>query len=100
ASVLWVTPAGAVVSAILLGGTFIGITVLGLVGARRLSSGTASRIIGLMTASFGIGQIIGPIFAGLLHDLTGTFLLSWGPAAAALLLAALLTWRFSAPALR
>ena len=99
-SVLWKTPAGAILAAILVGGTFVGITVLGLVGARRLAAGAASRIIGLMTASFGLGQIIGPIFAGWVHDLTGTFLLPSVAAAGALVLAALLVWRFSAAALR
>ncbi|HEY1383171.1 MAG TPA: YbfB/YjiJ family MFS transporter [Dongiaceae bacterium] len=100
ASVLWIAPAGAIGAAILLGCTTIGITVMGLVGARRLAAGSASRIIGLMTASFGLGQIIGPIFAGWIHDLTGTFLLPSVAAAAAVVLAALLVWRFSAPALR
>jgi predicted MFS family arabinose efflux permease len=100
ASVLWNAPAGAILAAILVGGTFVGITVLGLVGARRLASGSASRIIGLMTASFGVGQIVGPAFAGWIHDLTGTFLLPSITAAAALILAALLVWLFSAPALR
>ena len=35
-----------------------------------------------MTASFGLGQIVGPIFAGWVHDLTGTFLLPSVAAAA------------------
>jgi predicted MFS family arabinose efflux permease len=99
-SVLWNAPMGAILAAILLGGTFVGITVLGLVGARRLAAGAASRIIGLMTASFGLGQIIGPIFAGWVHDLTGSFLLPSVAAAATLVLAAALVWRFSAAALR
>jgi predicted MFS family arabinose efflux permease len=100
ASVLWVAPAGAVLAAILLGNTTMGITVMGLVGARRLAAGSAARIIGLMTASFGLGQIIGPIFAGWVHDLTGTFLLPSVAAAGAVILAAILVWRFSAAALR
>jgi predicted MFS family arabinose efflux permease len=100
ASVLWQSPAGVVLAAILLGGTFIGITVLGLVGARRLAAGAASRIIGLMTASFGVGQIIGPSFGGWMHDVTGAFLLPSVAAAGTLMLAALLVWRFSAAALR
>jgi predicted MFS family arabinose efflux permease len=100
ASVLWIAPAGAITAAILLGSTTIGITVLGLVGARRLAAGAASRIIALMTASFGLGQIIGPIFAGWVHDLTGTFLLPSIAAAATLVLGAALVWRFSAAALR
>ncbi len=99
-SVLWIAPAGAVMAAILFGSTTIGITVLGLVGARRLAAGAASRIIGLMTASFGVGQIIGPIFAGWVHDLTGTFLLPSVAAAITLVVGAALVWRFSAAALR
>jgi predicted MFS family arabinose efflux permease len=90
ASVLWVAPAGAVLAAILLGNTTMGITVMGLVGARRLATGAASRIIGLMTASFGLGQIIGPIFAGWVHDLTGTFLLPSIAAAIAVIVAGIL----------
>ena len=43
-----------------------------------------------MTAAFGIGQILGPSFAGYLHDLTGSFLLPSLGAAAALLVAAAL----------
>lgn len=100
ASVLWIAPLGVVVAAILFGSTTIGITVMGLVGARRLAAGAASRIIGLMTASFGVGQIIGPIFAGWVHDLTGTFLLPSVAAAGTVVLAAALVWRFSAEALR
>jgi predicted MFS family arabinose efflux permease len=100
ASVLWIAPVGTVLAAIVLGSTTIGITVMGLVGARRLAVGAASRIIGLMTASFGVGQIIGPAFAGWVHDLTGTFLLPSVAAAAALVLAAALVWCFSATALR
>lgn len=99
-SVLWDAPAGAILAAILVGGTFVGITVLGLVGARRLAAGAASRIIGLMTASFGVGQIIGPVFAGWVHDLTGSFLLPSVAAAAVLIAGAALVWRFSAAALR
>ncbi|HEX6119406.1 MAG TPA: YbfB/YjiJ family MFS transporter, partial [Dongiaceae bacterium] len=75
-------------------------TVLGLVGARRLAAGAASRIIGLMTASFGVGQIIGPSFGGWMYDLTGAFLLPSAAAAGTLVVAALLVWRFTAAALR
>lgn len=100
ASVLWIAPAGAILAAILLGSTTIGITVMGLVGARRLAAGAASRIIGLMTASFGLGQIIGPIFAGWVHDLTGTFLLPSVAAAALLAISAVLVRKLTAPALR
>jgi predicted MFS family arabinose efflux permease len=100
ASVLWIAPAGAILASILLGSTTIGIMVMGLIGARRLAAGAASRIIGLMTASFGLGQIIGPIFAGWVHDLTGTFLLPSVAAAVLLGVSAMLVWKLTAPTLR
>ena len=43
-----------------------------------------------MTAAFGLGQIVGPAFAGLVHDTTGSFVLPSLTAVAALLLGALL----------
>ena len=48
------------VSAALLGGTFVGITALGLIRARDLSRGDPRRSFALMTAAFGLGQMIGP----------------------------------------
>ena len=93
ASVLWLSQAGALLGAVLLGGTFMGVTALGLVAARALTRGDARRSLGLMTAAFGLGQIIGPAFAGLVHDMTGSFLLPSLAAAGALCLAALLVAR-------
>lgn len=90
ASVLWTSGAGAVLSAALLGGTFMGLTALGLAGARHLSGGDPRRTLALMTASFGLGQIVGPAFAGWAHDSTGSFTMPTITAAGALLLAALL----------
>lgn len=100
ASVLWVATPGTVLAAILLGGTFVGITVLGFVVVRRLATGDLARTIALMTAAFGLGQIVGPILAGWMHDMTGSFLLPSIAAAAALTVGAALVARFTAPALR
>ena len=82
--------AGLILAAIILGGTFMGITALGLIGARELSLSNPRQILAWMTASFGLGQIIGPTFAGMLYDLTGNFNISSITAAVALLIAALL----------
>ncbi|MEQ1880551.1 MAG: YbfB/YjiJ family MFS transporter, partial [Burkholderiales bacterium] len=71
ASVLWSAVSGIVACAVLLGGTFVGITALGLIEARRLSQGDPRRTLAVMTASFGLGQILGPTVAGYMHDLTG-----------------------------
>jgi hypothetical protein len=51
-----------------------------------------------MTAAFGLGQMIGPGFAGIVHDIAGGFLVPSLTAALALLVAAGLvvdrrTWR-------
>jgi len=79
ASVLWESPATVIAAAVLLGATFMGLTALGLIAA-------AGRIA-MMTAAFGVGQIIGPIVAGYLFDLTGSLRMPTLAAAAALLVA-------------
>ena len=63
-----------VVAAVLFGGTFMGLTAVGLIHARDLSVGDPRRSLALMTASFGFGQMIGPFVAGLLHDQLGSYL--------------------------
>ena len=80
-------------AAALLGGTFMGLTALGLVNARRLSIGDPRRNLALITAAFGLGQMIGPALAGLLHDWTGSYLAPSLMAAAALAVAAALAAR-------
>jgi predicted MFS family arabinose efflux permease len=89
-SVLVTSAAGVLLGAVALGGTFMGITALGLVGARTLSSSDPSRVLALMTAAFGLGQIVGPTLAGSLFDRTGSFVLPSLLAAGALVLAAIL----------
>ena len=90
ASVLWISAPGILLAVISLGGTFVGITALGLIAARRLSAGDPRPNIALMTASFGAGQVVGPAFAGFLFDLLGSFTAPSLGAAAALILAAAL----------
>ena len=90
ASVLWVSAPGILLAVISLGGTFVGITALGLIAARRLSSGDPRPSIALMTASFGAGQVAGPAFAGFLFDRLGSFAVPSLAAAGALILAAAL----------
>jgi predicted MFS family arabinose efflux permease len=88
ASVLVPSLAGAILASIFLGGTFVGITALGLVGARSLSNSDPARVTALMTGSFGAGQIIGPAFAGLVVEVTGNYVMPTLVAALALLVAA------------
>lgn len=91
-SVLWVSEAGIVLAAVTLGGTIMGITALGIAAARQLAPGDASRAIAAMTAAFGLGQIVGPLFAGYVVDHTGNFIAASLTAAATLVLAAILSW--------
>jgi predicted MFS family arabinose efflux permease len=92
-SVLSPTAAGAAAAAILLGGTYMGITALGLVAARQADPLNAPRILGRMTAAFALGQMIGPAFAGWLAERLGGFGSASLIASGALLLSAALTFR-------
>lgn len=90
-SVVWISIPGLFVASVFLGGTFMGITALGLMAARALSGEEPRRTLAIMTAAFGLGQIIGPVLAGYGSDLTGSFLLPSLMAAVALCLSAILT---------
>jgi predicted MFS family arabinose efflux permease len=96
ASVGWVTVPGVCMAAVLLGGTFMGLTALGLMTGRALSGGRAQRVISLMTVSFSAGQMVGPSVAGFLAERTGSLRQASLLAAAALLLAAVLALREAA----
>ncbi|MEM9370187.1 MAG: YbfB/YjiJ family MFS transporter, partial [Pseudomonadota bacterium] len=65
--------AAMLVAAVLLGGTFMGLTAMGFNEAVKRSSGDRRAVMALMTASFGTGQMIGPAIAGWLRETTGSF---------------------------
>ncbi len=91
ASALWLHAASVVVAALFVGGTFMGLTALGLIAARETADGDPRGRIALMTASFSFGQILGPAFAGFVYDATGSLAMPSLAAAAALVIAALLS---------
>ena len=78
-----------ILSSVFVGGTFMGLTALGLIAAREGKGDPRGRIA-LITAAFSAGQILGPVFAGYVYDLTGSFAGPSWCAAAALVLAAVL----------
>jgi predicted MFS family arabinose efflux permease len=57
----------------LLGGTFVGITALGLAAGRQAGGANQGRAMGLLTASFGLGQLLGPAVGGRVAELTNGF---------------------------
>jgi predicted MFS family arabinose efflux permease len=92
-SVAWRSMFGVFVAAVLVGGTFMGLTSLGLIRGRQLAGGDARRVFALMTSAFGVGQIVGPSFAGALYDRFGSFAVPSLFAVVALLVAAALSSR-------
>ena len=98
ASVLWPSFGGFAIGSVLLGLPFTAITLFAMREAHRLSIATqvpANRMIGLLTAAFGLGQIAGPPFATQLVGLTGTFSPSLITAAGALILGAAVLFSMS-----
>jgi predicted MFS family arabinose efflux permease len=94
-SVEWMAIPGVCLSALLLGGTFMGITVLGFMAGRILSTGNPHRTFARMTASFSVGQMVGPLLAGFLSERFGDFRVASLIAAGALVVAAALAIRTS-----
>ena len=57
ASVIFPSEAGICAAAILVGGTFMGLTALGLMRGRELAAGgDPRRVMAAMTGAFGVGQ--------------------------------------------
>src|SRR5262249_343043 len=71
-SAMWINPATVIATSLLVGGTFMGTTALGLIAARE-GDGDPRRRIAILTSAFGVGQILGPAFAGYVFDATGSF---------------------------
>ncbi len=60
-------------SAVLFGGTFAGITALTLTLAGHLAPSRSAQLIGMLTAIFGVGQMIGPVLGGVIADRAQNF---------------------------
>lgn len=81
--------AGFAVGSVLVGLPFTAITVYAVRECRRLRGDNASGLIGLVTASYGIGQIVGPLVAAPLVAATGNFTAALLCASGALVLGAI-----------
>jgi MFS family permease len=65
--------AGILISAVLVGATFVTITLAGMQEARRLYGAAARPVMAAMTAAFAVGQLVGPILIALLEKLPHGF---------------------------
>jgi len=65
-------------SAVCVGGTFMIITMAGIKEALRLGGAPAPLAVGVMTAAFGAGQIVGPLMVSLLGRSGHAFALASG----------------------
>jgi hypothetical protein len=62
-----------IASAMLFGGTFVGIVSLSFQLGRRLAAGASTKVVGLLTAVYGLGQILGPLAASQLAAASGHY---------------------------
>jgi predicted MFS family arabinose efflux permease len=71
--VFWISKTSFIISALLFGATFMGITTLATTLGRQINPSNSSRTIGMLTAIYAIGQLIGPTLAGILSSSTHNF---------------------------
>jgi len=80
--------AGIVLAALLVGGTFMVITMAGLQEARAIGGAQAPQLMAAMTAAFAAGQVAGPLVVALLVRRPHGFALALAAAAIALVASA------------
>jgi hypothetical protein len=78
-----------ILSALLVGGTFMVITMAGLQEARRVAGESARPLVAAMTSAFAVGQIAGPLVV----SFAGGYGLALALAAGMLAVAATILWR-------
>lgn len=81
--------AGILISAVLVGATFVTITLAGMQEARRLYGAAARPVMAAMTSAFAVGQLVGPILIALLEEQPHGFTIVLLAATAGLLAGAL-----------
>jgi predicted MFS family arabinose efflux permease len=80
--------AGIMIAALLVGGTFVVVTLAGMEEARSVAGPHARALMAAMTSAFALGQILGPVIVSLLIP-TGGFAPALILAASVLILSAL-----------
>jgi MFS family permease len=63
---VWLAPVTIAIAALLVGSTFMVVTMIGMQEARARAPDNPTALLGLMTAAFAIGQLAGPVVSGML----------------------------------
>jgi predicted MFS family arabinose efflux permease len=96
---VWLAPVTIAIAALLVGSTFMVVTMIGMQEARAWAPANPTALLGLMTAAFAIGQLAGPVVSGTLDLLPIGHSTALGCAlqlaAFALALSAAYLWRHS-----
>mgnify|MGYP001089109874 CR=1 FL=1 len=91
--VLWPSLVAILLAALLVGGTFMVVTMLGLREGRRIAGADATAFMAALTAAFAVTQVLGPLavsaVAGVAHGLAAALSL----AALVLIWSAAILWR-------
>jgi hypothetical protein len=94
---VWTSLTSVTLAALLVGGTFMVITMVGMQEARARAEGQATRVMGRMTAGFALGQLAGPLVSAGIARLTATdtaaLRLALALSALGLLASAVYLWR-------
>jgi MFS family permease len=94
---VWTSLVSVTLAALLVGGTFMVITMVGMQEARARANGQATRVLGRMTAGFALGQLAGPLvsagIARLANTEAGALRLALVLSALGLLASAVYLWR-------
>lgn len=95
--IVWPALSGVIASALLVGGTFMVITMVGMQEARGRVAGNPTAVLGRMTAGFAFGQLMGPIVSAaighVVSDHTIALDLALALSATGLLASAWYLWR-------
>ena len=96
----WPSLAGISIAALLVGGTFMVITMVAMQEARAVSPDNATPLLGKMTAGFALGQLLGPLVPAAISRFTVDFFsalsIAMVLAAAGLLISSFYLWRQAA----
>lgn len=84
---------GYMLSALLVGGGFMGTVTLVMPIAKQLTAKTGKNLIAIATVAYSIGQILGPIVSAQLYRWTQGFEMSLVLAMIALLMGAMIAWQ-------